>query len=307
VAKKVRRSYTVFPNPNSRLARRVRRERQLTIEHVRTRAFDPVLVEAAERLPASQTWKPQKARGCDSPALRKELQELVDEVVEILEAAPARPGPQLPARPGYVPPRCQRCGELLPRSPVKAPSRWVSVKHSLQERLALHAECVARLLLETRWACERDRDSVEASWIPVGPPVKIRGRSRQPMIPGPVELRARVKSALEGLRLAQKSWDRLKSSQTMGTIARASLALFGARLKLETARQEQHTLLSGLPDPPTKHQENTRHWRIMGILHEMHGDYGIPDATISKLLGVARLPTLSPRNIKRIRLSFRRP
>jgi hypothetical protein len=106
---------------------------------------------------------------------------LVDEVIEILEAAPARPGPQLPARPGYVPPRCQRCGEVLPRSPVKLPSRWCSVKHSLQERLAHHAECVARLLLETRWAYERDRDSVEARWIPVGPPVKVRGRSSQPM------------------------------------------------------------------------------------------------------------------------------
>jgi hypothetical protein len=85
------------------------------------------------------------------------------------------------------------------------------------------------------------------------------------------------------------------------------LALTGARLKLERARQEEHAWITGLPEPPKKYRLTGGQGRAIGILHELHDDYGIPEVTIAKLLEEARLPVISARNIKRIRLSFRRP
>ena len=255
-------------------------EPELSI-HLRKPIPDRALLEAAARVPAAQTWNHRNPPWSDSLAFRKEIDDLVDRIRPILERAPARRVAQLSASAGYVPPRCRRCGDLLPRIPVQG---FRIAQLSLQEELGRHAECVAGLLLEARWLHESDPGRAAAAY-----------------------LLANVKNAQDELHLAQKSRDRLKSGAAPEALARANLALFGARLKLERARQEQHTWLSSLPDPPKKQQVKAKQGRAIGILHEMHDDYGIPDVTITKLLEAAHLPAMTARTIKRIRLAFRRP
>jgi hypothetical protein len=80
-----------------------------------------------------------------------------------------------------------------------------------------------------------------------------------------------------------------------------------ASVLAEGAGERFNLQRSGLPVPPKRHRLSFASAAALTVVHELFYDYGLPDRTVSDLLKSVGIPVSSPRNIKRLRTSFRRP
>ena len=88
---------------------------------------------------------------------------------------------------------------------------------------------------------------------------------------------------------------------------RALFRATAATVLTEAAGERFNLQRSGLPEPPRRHRLSFASSAACTVVHELFYDYGLPDRTVSDLLKAVGIPAPSPRNIKRLRTSFRRP
>jgi hypothetical protein len=244
-----------------------------------------VSIDEIRKAPPSTTrreWKGAARAWGRSVTFRNEFDALHDKVTPILESNPGR--------------------RVRTAAPSKTPA-----ERSQEITLALLA--TSRL---HEW---HRRSNTFAGDIPLGPPFRVGGKVKQPMLVGGLSgLVKNVNTARAELRRAQKRWDRLPQDPSFKAMAPVHGACFIARQHLATAKEELIAFRSGglvprelkTPGAPMKHRLPPRFAAAYGILHELHDIHGISDVGISQLLEAADLPALSPRNIKRIRQDFRR-
>jgi len=115
------------------------------------------------------------------------------------------------------------------------------------------------------------------------------------------DCRAERKAARAALRKAR--------SRDTGPEAfqRALFRAIAASVLAEVAGERFNLRWSGLPEPPKRHRLSFASAAALTAVHELFYDYGLPDRTVSDLLKSVGIPVSSPRNIKRLRTSFRRP
>jgi hypothetical protein len=113
--------------------------------------------------------------------------------------------------------------------------------------------------------------------------------------------RGELKAARAALRKARSR------KPTPEALHRALFRATAAKLLAEAAGERFNSQRSGLPEPPRRHRLSFASSAALTVVHELFYDYGLPDSAVSNLLKAVGIPAPSPRNIKRLRTSFRRP
>jgi hypothetical protein len=110
------------------------------------------------------------------------------------------------------------------------------------------------------------------------------------------------------LKAARAALRKTRSRQTSPeALHRALFRATAATVLTEAAGERLNSQRSGLPEPPRRHRLSFASSAALTVVHELFYDYGLPDRTVSDLLKAVGIPAPSPRNIKRLRTSFRRP
>ena len=110
------------------------------------------------------------------------------------------------------------------------------------------------------------------------------------------------------LRAARAALRKARSRKTAPmTLHRALFRATAAKVLAEDAGERFNGRRSGLPEPPTRHRLSFASSAALTVVHELFYDYGLPDRTVSDPVKAVGIPAPSPRNIKRLRTSFRRP
>jgi hypothetical protein len=269
-----------FPNPDSVLARRVAEERRRELPHVVVRrSWTAGEMRLAHAIPARQPPPDPKAL---PPRMLRALERLERAVLHVLESTPTR-----------------RVGV----DALTSQSRKIA--WMLNEAKILHDWNLAN-----ESATPRDRVPGHPEKIAIGPSLqdpKDPDRRLVITMVAPHVLRSRVRARQADLDQAQRTWDKVPADAPFTAWAPKHVALLIARERLAAAREEYGYAISGLPEPPAKHQIQAKDGAVLAVLHQLHCDYNIPYAAISRLLAAASLPVLTPRNIKRIVGQFRRP
>ena len=170
---------------------------------------------------------------------------------------------------------------------VRKITREAPVRRTTTERLDGQATQLAWILLSAQhwydWLCRHGREDTAG--------LMKQWNAR----------RDELKAARAALRKARSR------KTTPETFHRALFRATAASVLTEAAGERFNSQRSGLPEPPKRHRLSFASAAALTVVHELFYDYGLPDRTVSALLKEVGIPALSPRNIKRLRTSFRRP